>query len=445
MSTKLELSLPSGIALVLASILSACSGSDANDDGSGGSVATTGGTSTVGPATGGASTASSTLASVTGGTTTLGSTTTSTLGGAATGGNSSVGGAATGGSTVGGKSSVGGAATGGSTVGGKSSIGGAATGGAGTGGNSAGCTATGFYTKSGKIYDSHCNEFVMRGINYPYAWFTTNTQQRFADIASVKANVVRVVLSVSRWSTTSASTVSSIISWAKTNKLVTMLEVHDCTGYGDDSAALPPDTCAAYWLKSDMVTALKGNEAYVMINIANEAFGNASTSTWASFYTTNVPKFRTAGLHHTLVVDAPNWGQDWSNTMRDGTGATTIFNADPDGNVVFSVHMYDIYSTAATVTSYFSKFLAKGLPFIVGEFAADHGTKGDVDEATILSSSVQNGTGYLGWSWSGNSTDLATLDMTNNFDVSSLTTWGSRLIDGANGIEATAKTCTVFP
>jgi mannan endo-1,4-beta-mannosidase len=130
--------------------------------------------------------------------------------------------------------------------------------------------------------------------------------------------------------------------------------------------------------------------------------------------------------------------------MRDGTGATSIFNADPDRNVAFSVHMYDVYSAASTVTNYFSKFLAKGLPFIVGEFAADHGSAGGVDEGTIMSQAVQNGVGYLGWSWSGNSSDLVTLDITNNFNVSSLSTWGSTLINGTNGIKSTSKTCTVY-
>jgi mannan endo-1,4-beta-mannosidase len=331
---------------------------------------------------------------------------------------------------------------GGAATGGKSSTGGAATGGAGTGGANTGCTATGFHTLNGKIYDNHCNEFIMRGINYPYAWYTTNTETRFADMASTKANSARIVLSVSRWGTTSASTISSIIATAKANKMVALLEVHDCTGYGDDSAALTPDTCVQFWLKSDIVNALKGNEAYVMINIANEAFGNDASSQWQAFYQTNVPKFRTAGLKHTLIVDAPNWGQDWSNTMRDGTGATAIFDADPDKNVVFSTHMYDVYSSASAVTSYFSKFLAKGLPFIIGEFASDHGSKGDVDDATIMSQCQQLGVGYLGWSWSGNSSDLATLDITNNFNVSSLTTWGSALINGSNGIKATAEPCS---
>jgi mannan endo-1,4-beta-mannosidase len=106
--------------------------------------------------------------------------------------------------------------------------------------------------------------------------------------------------------------------------------------------------------------------------------------------------------------------------------------------------MYDVYSSASTVTSYFSKFLTKGVPFLIGEFAADHGSKGNVDEATIMSQCEQLRIGYLGWSWAGNSSDLVTLDITNNFNVSSLTTWGTTLINGTNGIKATAKPCTSF-
>ena len=81
---------------------------------------------------------------------------------------------------------------------------------------------------------------------------------------------------------------------------------------------------------------------------------------------------------------------------------------------------------------------------MVGEFAADHGAAGDVDEASIMSYAEMLGIGYMGWSWAGNSNDLATLNITNNFDASSLTTWGTRLINGDNGIKATSQRCTCF-
>jgi mannan endo-1,4-beta-mannosidase len=130
--------------------------------------------------------------------------------------------------------------------------------------------------------------------------------------------------------------------------------------------------------------------------------------------------------------------------MRDG-GGSSIWDADPQKNLMFSVHMYDVYGSSATVTSYFNSFLMKyEAPLVVGEFAADHGSSGNVDEDTILSLAESLSVGYLGWSWSGNGAGLETLDITTNFDSGTLTTWGTRLIRGMNGIEATSETCTCF-
>lgn len=312
---------------------------------------------------------------------------------------------------------------------------------------------TGFYTKDGALYDVNGTEFVMRGVNYPYAWYKDNAQQRFADMAAAGANTVRVVMATgAQWTKTSGSEVSSIISWAKANKMVAMLEVHDATGYGESEAAPHPEQMLEYWKSTEILDAIKGQEAYVLVNIANEAFGNNTSDEWQSYYTMAVADLRQAGIKHTLIVDAPNWGQDWDNCMRDGQNgsqtmtcdAQAVYDADPDHNTMFSVHMYDVYGEADTVRSYFDRFLSKGLPFLVGEFAADHGESGNVDEDTILALSEQHGVGYLGWSWSGNGAGLETLDITNNFAPAALTSWGERLINGANGLKQTSTPCTCF-
>jgi mannan endo-1,4-beta-mannosidase len=319
------------------------------------------------------------------------------------------------------------------------------SGGGGTG--NTGCDAAGFYVEGTSVYDVNCNEFLMRGVNVPHAWYTSNTQGSFSDAASVGANTVRVVLATGgQWSRTSGSMVSQIISWAKENKLVAMLEVHDSTGFGESQAAVHPYDAVSYWTSSDVLGAITGQEAYVMINIANEPFGNTESTQWSSFHQEAVQALRSAGLKHLLVVDAPNWGQDWEETMRNNknSAASNILDADPDRNVLFSVHMYDIYNTANMVTSYIDTFLGHGLPLVVGEFAADHGAGKNVDEATIMSKSAESRIGYIGWSWSGNSSDLGSLDITNNFNVSSLTAWGSTLINGASGIAETAQTCSCF-
>jgi len=311
-----------------------------------------------------------------------------------------------------------------------------------------GQTQPGFHVRDGKLYDNHCQEFIMRGVNYAYTWANeAPPEQSIADIASLGANAIRVVLATGgRWARDGGDEVTNVISWAKANRLVAMLEVHDSTGWAEQADSVHPDDAVAYWLSDDIRGAIDGQEAFVLINIANEAFGNDTTDQWAEFYVRAIPELRAAGVKHTLVVDAPNWGQDWQNVMRDGDGATAIFEADPDRNVVFSVHMYNVYKTAAEVDPYFDNFLQKGLPLVVGEFAADHGPGDDnvVDEDAIMRNAVEHGVGYLGWSWSGNSSGLESLDITMGFDVNQLSPWGQRLIHGENGIAATAKPCTCF-
>ena len=132
--------------------------------------------------------------------------------------------------------------------------------------------------------------------------------------------------------------------------------------------------------------------------------------------------------------------------MRDNQGgaASSIFDADPDGNVVFSVHMYDVYGTPDAVQQYFQSFSAHGLALMVGEFAADHGSSGDVAETTIMAEAQTRALGYFGWSWSGNSTDLGSLDVAVSFDSNNLTSWGDTLIYDTNGIANTSEICTCF-
>ena len=165
---------------------------------------------------------------------------------------------------------------------------------------------------------------------------------------------------------------------------------------------------------------------------------------WEPFHVQAVKDLRAGGIHHTLMVDAPNWGQDWTATMLEGDGAPNIINADPDKNVVFSVHMYDVYWDSMIVDDYFNVFTMKGVPLVVGEFAADHGPDKDVAEDAIINRAEELGLGYLGWSWSGNNAELSSLDMTVNFNVGSLTPWGERLLNGQNGIGQTGKPCSCF-
>ncbi|MGC4807456.1 cellulase family glycosylhydrolase [Micromonospora sp. DT233] len=299
--------------------------------------------------------------------------------------------------------------------------------------------AAGFTVANGKLYDANGTEFVMRGVNHAHTWYQQQTSS-FANIKAAGANTVRVVLATGdRWPKNDTADVANVISLCKANKLICVLEVHDTTGYGEQSGAITLDRAVDYWLS--IAGALAGQEKYVIVNIGNEPYGNQGYGTWATDSANAIKRLRTGGLAHTIMVDAPNWGQDWSFTMRDN--AATVFAADPQRNTVFSIHMYGVFDTAAEITDYLGRFRAAKLPIVVGEFGFDH-SDGNPDEDTILSYTQANGIGYLGWSWSGNGGGVEYLDMVTNFDPAALTSWGQRIFNGANGIKATAREASVY-
>lgn len=294
-----------------------------------------------------------------------------------------------------------------------------------------------------QVLDPNGNKFVFRGVNHAHTWFPERLNQSLKDIAATGANSVRVVLSNgTQWTRNSGADVTNVINQCKANKLVCVLEVHDSTGYGESAAATHISRATEYWLSSDIKAAITGQEDYVIVNIANEPFGNStSAATYTADHITAVRALRNGGLTHMIMVDAANWGQDWSNTLRDN--APTILAADTRKNIVFSVHMYEVYNNATIVQSYLNSYLTRGLAVVVGEFGAEHGGSNVAEEA-ILQYAQDQGIGYLGWSWSGNGSCCLPLDIVNNWNAASLSTWGNYLINSTNGIKATSKLATNF-
>ena len=294
-----------------------------------------------------------------------------------------------------------------------------------------------------QVLDPNGNTFIFRGVNHAHTWYADRLTQSLKDIAATGANSVRVVLSNgTQWTRNNGADVTNVINQCKANKLVCVLEVHDSTGYGESAAATHISRATEYWLSSDIKAAITGQEDYVVVNIANEPFGNStSATTYTNDTITAVRALRAGGLTHMLMLDAANWGQDWQNAMRDN--APSILAADSLKNTLFSVHMYEVYSSASIVQSYLSSFQTRGLAIVVGEFGAEHNGN-NVAEDAILQYAQDMGIGYLGWSWSGNGSCCVNLDIVNNWNAASLSTWGNFLINSTNGIKATSKLATNF-
>ena len=301
-----------------------------------------------------------------------------------------------------------------------------------------GAQATGLHIDDGRLLEGNGNDFVMRGVNHAHTWYPGETQS-LADIKALGANSVRVVLSDGyRWTENSPADVANIVAQCKANRLICVLEVHDTTGYGEDTAAGTLDHAADYWI--GLKDVLAGEENYVIINIGNEPWGNTSPEGWTDPTIAAIKKLRTAGFEHTIMVDAPNWGQDWQGVMR--ANAQSVYAADTTGNLIFSIHMYSVYDTAAEITDYLGAFVDAGLPILIGEFGGPADQWGDPDEDTMMATAEQLDLGYLAWSWSGNTDPI--LDLSIGFDPTQLSSWGQRIFNGVNGIAQTAEEATVF-
>ncbi|MEV4802417.1 cellulase family glycosylhydrolase [Nonomuraea sp. NPDC049421] len=298
--------------------------------------------------------------------------------------------------------------------------------------------AVGLRVSGTRIVEANGNAFVMRGVSHAHTWYTSQTGA-FAHIKALRANTVRVVLSGGRWPANGASDVANIVSLCRQNRLICVLENHDTTGYGEQSGAYTLDQAVDYW--NSVKSALTGTEDFIVVNIGNEPIGNNNPSSWTSATIDAITRMRSLGFQHLLMVDAPNWGQDWQSVMRDN--AQRVADADPQDNTVFSVHMYGVYDTAAEITAYLDAFRTAGLPLVIGEFGHNH-SDGNPDEDTIMAQAQARGIGYIGWSWSGNGGGVEYLDMVNNFDPASLTSWGERIFNGANGIGQTSREATYF-
>ncbi|GAA2667168.1 MULTISPECIES: cellulase family glycosylhydrolase [Actinosynnema] len=300
--------------------------------------------------------------------------------------------------------------------------------------------AAGFTISGGRLVDANGNDFVLRGVNHAHTWYPTRTRQALADVKALGANSVRVVLaSGDRWTRNDAADVADVIAQCKANRLICVLEVHDTTGYGEQSGAIPLSKAVDYWV--GVKSALVGQEKYAILNIGNEPYGNTGYAAWTADTRSALTRLRAEGFTHTIMVDAPNWGQDWAFTMRDN--AASVFAADPQRNTIFSIHMYGVFDTAAEVDDYLGRFVAAGLPIAVGEFGDMH-SDGDPNEDAIFAAAQRLRLGYLAWSWSGNGGGVEYLDLAVNFNAAQLSAWGQRTFNGANGIKATSREASVY-
>jgi hypothetical protein len=326
--------------------------------------------------------------------------------------------------------------------------------------------SSGFFVREGRLYDKHGNDFVMRGVNNAHAWYDTSGRNlaigALDDISGYGFNTVRIVWEASTG--LSVNLLHQIIDCVVQLHMVPMVELHDVTGVPQNLAksvetgeltpwdvacsnrtreecdalydVLPPDEAnaightrlmemAEYYSRDDVKAVLLEYEDYLLVNVANEWSGED----YFGGYSAAIEHLRDNGINHTLVIDANGWGQNGQVILDEGQ---RLLDADPQRNLLFSVHMYEQYADTARITRMLEGAVELELPIIVGEFGPEHGGE-TIDVEFIFAESARLGTGYLGWSWKGNEERLIALDMSLDWEGEDLTEWGATLVESPNG------------
>jgi mannan endo-1,4-beta-mannosidase len=295
--------------------------------------------------------------------------------------------------------------------------------------------AEGFHIRDGELLDAKDNPFMMRGTSVPFAWYDGDSYNALPSIAALKANTIRIAWLLNK----SSSRLEQVMQKCIDLKMIPVPELHDATGKDDAGSLL---ACANYWAKPDVKAVLAKYRKQAIVNIANEWMGTwGKTSEWVRAYKEAIAIMRKAGITNTILIDAGGWGQDHTYVLN---GALEVMASDTLKNVMFALHMYGQYGTAAKVQTAIRGIRAKDIPLVVGEFGWNH-SDGNVDEAAILSECKAGGVGFLAWSWKGNGGGVEYLDLSSSWtSTTSLSDWGKTVFTSENGIGATSRTCTIL-
>lgn len=311
-----------------------------------------------------------------------------------------------------------------------------------------GVGAEGFAIKGAELLDQNGQPFVMKGFAMPLAWYVNDVNSNLVAVKNkTGSNCFRIVMETGTADNAWQSAVNTCIS----NKVIPMVELHNVTG-GTDAGKL--NDMAKYWAGKKTYLTSSNVAKYVLINIANEwgdwnmANTTAGKAGWRDAYKTCITTIRSAGIKTTLVIDAPDWGQDLKNGATILAHAQELQEFDPEHNILFSIHMYCEWGSGggSNPATALPALKAAGIPVIVGEFGYQH-TSGsstcDINEALIISSAEASGIGWLAWSWKGNGSPVQYLDLSSDWAGNNLSTWGNTVVNGPNGTK-TAKTASIF-
>ncbi len=333
-----------------------------------------------------------------------------------------------------------------------------------------------FITNGKQVIDPCGSAIVLKGVNKMAVFdFADPTGSRyFAQIALTGANCVRIA-----WEMNSSNPATpgpnpltrldALITNAKAARLIPIVGLWDFTGF-DDGGFSRLGEYVAYWSRPDVLALIQKHQSALILNIGNEAAtgdenNTAHLAAYADVYKTAIQQLRRAGIRVPLMIDGMDRGKSLHCFAVKGP---EILAADPNHNVIFSVHPYwaktDTDAQPTFIRDRFAEVSALPIPIVLGElskFGAWPGSAtispcsdaGRVDYQQFAQRATAAGMGWLIWEWGpGNQwqvpNDCPQMDMTTNGTVASLiglrpmavNAWAKELaITSAISIKNTAK------
>lgn len=306
--------------------------------------------------------------------------------------------------------------------------------------------------KDGKILDPNGQPFIFRGITVNHMAAPDKAVQAIKDAAAAGANAVQVEIAANVYNDEQIITgeeLRSVIQACKDNKVVCVLEPNDVAGYPSARGAASPDQTLGFW-GYQAREAIAGQQDYVIIGMGNQALGDIRAGEYTSRMQSYVANYANALPGFLIMIDGSNWGQDVSKEMQVFAAQKYFMQ-----RVIYSVEMFDAYTSPEQVRDYIASFAQIGAPLVIGGFGLapyyhphntvflpDIGTTTPLPANSVMQYAEEFGTGYFAWNWSGSAN--TGLELTTNWDATALTSWGELAINGVNGIKATAKLATHF-
>lgn len=293
------------------------------------------------------------------------------------------------------------------------------------------------------LVDPKGRKIILRGVNEMFIWSKTDLtgDKTLPEIAKTGANVVRLAwLSAADNPRATAANLDALISNCIAAGMIPMPELHGATGKWEKL-----EKQVDYWVSPEVLRVLKKHEAYLLVNIANEAGdGTVTDEQFKAGYAQAIARMRQAGLRCPLVIDAANWGQGIDILQAN---APYLIDQDPLHNLLFSVHMWWTAPDGATdrIKQEIAESVSLDLPLIVGEFAPmGVGCARSIDYTTIMAECQDKQIGWLAWSWGlVDNGDCPLMDMTSNTAkglFAGLTGWGLEVaVRDKNSIKNTAR------